>query len=221
MRCSPDAPSNHNNRFIPMTLRLICFIILLSGLTACIPLQPRPDNTRTYALGLPDSEQNSAATSPSKPSVAKSSVAKGYIVRPQFPVYMEGSHLKLISENREIVNLPNAHWAEQMEVGVARAMSVHIETLNGGLKSDFYPWLRAGDAAFTLQLDFNHLIATSDGRILIAANWRYKHGTGETKNGVFADNTIEWLPGDAQSMVDGINEALKRLAAEIVDSLKK
>lgn len=199
-----------------MPLRLICFIILLSGLTACIPLQPRPDNTRTYALGLPDSEQNSAATSP-----AKSSVAKGYIARPQFPVYMEGSHLKLISENREIVNVPNAHWAESMEVGVARAMSFHIETLNSDLKSDFYPWVDAGDAAFTLKLDFNHLIATSDGRILIAANWKYKHGTGETKNGVFADNTIEWLPGDAQSMVDGINEALKRLAAEIVDSLKK
>ena len=194
-----------------MPLRFIYLIILLPGLTSCISLKPTPDNTKTYALGLPDSAQNSPAVF----------TEKGYIARPQFPVYMEGSSLKLISEDREIVSLPNTRWAEPIEMGVARAMSFHIETLSGGLKSDFYPWVRTNDAKFTLQLSFNHLIATSDGRILIAANWKYKTAAGETEAGIFANNAIKWTPDDAQSMVDGINSTLKLLAAEIVESLKK
>lgn len=194
-----------------MLLRLTCSIILLFGLTSCIGLKPKPDNTKTYALGLSEPVQSSSVLS----------TARGFIARPQLPVYMEGSGLKLISDDREIVNLPSAQWAESMDMGVARAMSYYIETLSGGLKSDFYPWIRTSDAAFTLKLNFHYLIATSDGHILIAANWKYEHTTGETETGVFANNTLEWSPGDAQSMVDGINAALKLLATEIVDSLKK
>ena len=194
-----------------MPLRFTCLIILLFGLTSCIGLKPRPDETKTYALGLPEPIQSSSAIS----------TAKGYIARPQLPVYMEGSQLKLISNDREIVNLPDARWAESMDVGVARTMSYYIETLSGGLKSDFYPWVCTVEAAFTLQLNFQYLIATSDGRILVAASWKYEHIAGETKTGIFSNNTIEWLPGDAQSMVDGINAALKLLATEIADSLKK
>ena len=108
-----------------------------------------------------------------------------------------------------------------MDVGAARAISHYIEALSGGLKSDYYPWTDANDAAFKVQLNFNHLIATSDGRILVSANWKYKHKAGKTKTGVFASNAIEWSPGDVKSMVDGINNALKLLAAEIVDSLEK
>ena len=64
-------------------------------------------------------------------------------------------------------------------------------------------------------------VETNDGRILIAVDWKYEHVAGETETGVFANSTIKWSPGDAQSAVDGINEALKLLAAEIVTSLKK
>ena len=190
-----------------MQLRVTCLIILLFGLTSCIGLKPGPDNTKTYALGLSEVVQSSSATA----------TARGYIARPQLPVYMEGLGLKLISDDREIVNLPQARWAELMEMGVARAMSYYIQTLSGGLKSDFYPWVRTDDAAFVVQLNFHYLIATSDGRILIAADWKYEHTAGETETGVFANNTIEWSPGDAQSMVDGINAALKLLATEMVE----
>lgn len=211
MRCLPDDLKNHNKPSHIMPLRFTCLIILLFGLTSCIGLKPKPDKTKTYALGLSESVQSSSAPS----------TARGYIARPQLPVYMEGSRLKLISGDREIVNLPGARWAESMDEGVARAMSYYIETLSGGLKSDFYPWIRTNDAAFTLKLNFHYLIATSDGRILIAANWKYEHTAGEAKTGVFANNTLEWSPGDAQSMVEGINAALKLLATEIVNSLKK
>ena len=195
-----------------MLLRFICLIILISGPTACIDLKPRPDTTKLYALGLSDPVQNSPTSA---------STAHGYIARPQLPVYMEGSNLKLISGDREIVNVSGARWAESMDMGVARSMSYFIENWNNDLKSDFYPWIRNENEAFVLQLNFNHLIATSDGRILLGANWKYEDATGATETGVFSNNTIEWSPGNIQSMVTGINTALNLLAKEIVDSLKK
>ncbi len=194
-----------------LSSHIIFFTLALFGLTACIGLKPTPDKTKMYALGLTEPVQNSS----NDPAIV------GYIARPQLPVYMEGHGLKFISNDREIADLPAARWAEPIDVGVARAVSCYIEALGDGFKSDFYPWTCTNDEAFKLQLDFNHLIATSDGRILIAANWQYKHGADKTETGVFANNTIEWSPGDAQSMVEGINEALKLLAAEIVHYLKK
>ena len=194
-----------------MPTRLIFLTILLLGLTSCIGLKPKSDNTKTYVLGLSDPVQSSFANIPG---------AKGYIARPQFPVYMEGLKLKKISEEREIVDLPNARWAEPVEMGVARTISHYIERLSGGLSSDFYPWVRVDNAAFTLQLNFHHLIATHDGRILISADWECNYAGGKTETGFFANNTMEWS-GNAQSMVDGINAGLEMLAAEIVDSLKK
>ena len=194
-----------------MLLRYLFLTLMLWGFTSCISLKPKPDKTKTYALGLSDPIQDRSTNF----------IAKGYIARPQLPVYMEGYRLKLISDDREIIDVPNARWAEPIDMGVARAISYYIEALSDGLKSDFYPWTDANDAAFKVQLDFNHLIATSDGRILISANWEYKYGVDEIETGVFANSTIKWSPGDAQSAVYGINEALKLLAAEIVTSLKK
>ena len=210
MHCLQEDLKNHSKTSIHMPIRFIFLTILLFGFTSCIGLKPKPDNIKTYALGLPDPIRNS-------PDIP---VTKGYIARPQLPVYMEGLRLKHISEEREIVDIPKARWAEPVEMGVARAVSYYIETLSSGLKSDFYPWIRADDTAFTLELNFHHLIATNDGRILISVDWKCNYAGGKTETGFFANNTLEWSD-DAQSMVDGINAALEMLAAEIVDSLKK
>jgi uncharacterized lipoprotein YmbA len=209
MHCLQEDLKNHNRR-IHMPLRFISLTVLLFGLTSCIGLKPKPDNTKIYALGLSDPAQSSSDMP----------IVKGYIARPQLPVYMEGYGLKNISDEREIVDISDARWAESVDIGVARAMSYYIETLSGGLKSDFYPWVRTDDAIFILQLNFHHLIATNDGRILISVNWECNYAGGETETGFFANNTLEWS-GDAQSMVDGTNTALELLAAEIVDALKK
>ena len=193
-----------------MPHRFILPAILAATLTSCIGLKPGVDTTKTYALGLPNPAQSSSATT----------TARGYLARPQFPVYMEGNALKFLSGNGEIVTLPEARWAEPMDVGVARAVSHFIESSNDDLKSDFYPWVRPDDATFILQLNFHQLIATNDGRILISANWECQYAGGKTETGFFTHNTLEWS-GDAQSMIDGINKALELLAAEIVVALKK
>jgi uncharacterized lipoprotein YmbA len=193
-----------------MVIRLIFLTIPLFVFTSCIGFRPGPDNTKTYALGLFASVQNSSDVSSTK----------GYIARPQFPVYMEGLKLKKISKEREIIDIPDARWAEPIEMGAARALSDYIETLSGGLKSDYYPWIHADDAAFTLRLNFHHLIASNDGRILVSVDWECNYAGGKKETGFFVDNTLEWA-GDAQSMVDGINVSLKLLAAEIVEALKK
>lgn len=180
-------------------------------MSACIGLKPKPDNTKTYALGLFEPTQVHSNT----PTIS------GYISRPQLPVYMEGSGLKIISEDGEITSLSEARWAEPMDVGIARTMNHYIEMLSSNLTSDFYPWTCKNGTAFKLQLDFDQLVATIDGRILISANWSYKYGDDQLKRGFFNDSTIEWSPGDAQSMISGVNQVLRLLAADIVKALEK
>jgi len=211
MHCLLADRMNHNKPNLLMLLRFTGLTIVLFWLTACIGLKPKPDTTKIYVLGLTEPIQNNLTVP----------VAKGYIARPQLPTYMEGYGLKFISDDSEIVDIPDARWAEPIDMGVARALGACIERLNGGLKSNFYPWTRPHDATFTLQVNFHRLIATGDGRILIAADWQYKHASGKTENGVFTNNTIKWSPENAQSMVVGINTALDMLSNAIVASLKK
>ena len=193
-----------------MLLRFITLTITTLGLTSCIGLNPSPDNTKMVALGLSDLAQT-RSTAP---------VAKGYIARPDFPVYMEGNRLKVLSKNGELLNLPDVRWAEPIDTGVARALSSYIGISSDGLESDFYPWVRTNDVKFVLKVRFHHLIATDNGHILASASWEYDRGTDKTQTGFFVNNTVSWSPGDAQSMVTGMNTVLKLLASEIVDTLK-
>jgi len=193
-----------------MLLRPILLTTLVSiMMTSCIGLKSKPDTTKTYALGLSDPVQDNSV------KTAK----RGYLARPQFPVYMEGNTLKMLSKDGEILALPNARWAEPIDTGIARTVSHFIALSNNDLKSDFYPWVRDENPAFTIKLSFHHLIATQDGRILISANWICNYADGEVKQGLFADDTIEWSPKDAQSMVNGINKALNLLAKDIASTL--
>lgn len=194
-----------------MRLLFIYLTVLFLGLTSCVSLKPKPDGTKTYALGL------------SKPVLNGLDVPikKGYVARPQLPAYMEGYKLKQISDEGEIVNIPDARWAEPLNIGVARAVSHYIEVLNSELKCDFYPWARPDDAAFTLKLNFHQLIATSDGRIFISVMWEYRNAADEkAESGFFVNQTQKWS-GDPRSMVGGVNAALELLVAEVFDTLKK
>ena len=134
---------------------------------------------------------------------------------------MEGSGLKILAKDGEITNFPEVRWAEPLDIGVARAISGYIEALDNKTKSDFYPWVHSENATFTLELSFKQLIATEDGRILLYADWEYKEDNKEVKVGFFASDTVTWSPSDAQSMVIGVNAALKMLAQEILTTMKK
>ncbi len=194
-----------------MLLRLIFLFILSVGLTACVNLKPRADATKTYVLGpmaLPVAD-------------ASQQIERGYIARPQLPVYMEGATLKVRSADGEIANLAGARWAEPLEVGVARALSHYIEVQSGGVKSGFYPWSQSKKAANTLYVKFYQLVATTDGRIQVSASWELQRASGQPLTGVFTTVDTEWIPGDAQSMVAGVNAAIEALAGQISSSLKK
>ena len=196
-----------------MQLRFIFLAIIASGLASCINLKPKPDNTKTFALGLSNLAE--------QPAGSNFNSIKGYIARPEFPVYMKGNEFKLLAEDGEILRLPNAYWAEPIDMGVARALGSYIETHNGSFRNDFYPWVRTDGTTFTLQVKFHQLIATDDGRILVSANWEYSYGADKTQTGFFENDMIEWSPGDPRSMVTGINKGLELLASEIVVALKK
>lgn len=194
-----------------MPLRVIILFIAACCLSACVNLKPREDRTKMYVLGPIDLPVSSSAQV----------VEQGYIARPQFPVYMEGSSLKVRSANGEINHLAGARWAEPLDVGVARALSHYIEAKSGGIKSGFYPWPQPSAVSNVLHVKFHQLIATADGRIQLSASWELKRATGAPQTGVFTAVDGTWTPGDAQSMVAGVNAALEALAWQIFDSLKK
>jgi uncharacterized lipoprotein YmbA len=194
-----------------MLFRLILLSVVSVGLTACVNLKLREDTTKTYVLGpmdLPVAE-------------ASQQVESAYIARPQLPVYMEGARFKVRSADGEISRLAGARWAEPLEVGVARALSHYIEVQSGGAKSGFYPWPQSNRSTSTLSVKFHQLVANADGRIQVSASWELKRATGGALTGVFTSVNAEWIPGDAQSMVAGVNAAMQALGEQISSSLKK
>ena len=197
-----------------MLLRFIFCAIITLAVTSCIGLKPKPDNTKTFALGISNLSQLQSSS--------VDSAIKGYIAQPEFPVYMEGNKIKILSKGGEILNLPGVRWAESIDMGSARALSHYIETLSDSfIKSSFYPWIQPDETAFIIRVKFHHLIATDDGHILVSANWECSYNNDETQTGSFVKNTIKWSPNNPQSMIAGINTALELIASEIVETLKK
>ncbi len=194
-----------------MLLRLITLFIVSSLLTGCVNLKPREDSTKEYVLGPID--VLALGTGPIE--------ERGYIARPQLPVYMEGSELKIRSADGEITSLPGVRWAEPLDVGVARALSHYFQAVSGGIKSSFYPWAKPGKAATTLQVTLHQMVATDDGHIYLSASWELKRPDTSVQTGAFSKVDVEWLPGDAGSMVAGLNAGLEALATEIFISVEK
>lgn len=192
-----------------MNVRVFISLLLCFGLSGCINLKPKADAAKSFVLG--------PVAASSRAEVA--AVGALYIARPERPTYLEGTHLLYLAESGEIKSLPNVRWAEPIEGGIARALSEYLQLDDATLDTHFYPWSKHSAAMPQLHLYLHQFIATEDGRILLSATWRVAAGSESTRSGAYTAPDLQWTPGDASSLVVGLNAALEGLAKEIKASL--
>ncbi len=192
-----------------MKIRALLLLILSCGLTACVNLKPTAHSVQRYVLG-----PVAAVT------VQASAGSDLYVARPDLPTYLEGNRMQYRGEGGELQSLYGARWGEPLQEGIARALSELVAQQSGGQGGGFYPWPKSSAQATVLRVQFYQFGATADGRIQLAANWQLE-GVGGlvTSQGAYIAEELTWTPGQAPSLVAGVNAALVVLAQEILAAL--
>ena len=188
-----------------MKIRALLLLILSCGLTACVNLKPTAHSVQRYVLG---------------PVVSAVPVGAGfdlYVARPDLPIYLEGNRMQYRGGDGELQSLSGARWGEPLQEGIARALSELVAQQRGGSGGGFYPWPQSSAQATVLRVQFCQFGATADGRVQLAANWQLEGAGGSvTSQGSYVSEELTWAPGEAPSLVAGLNAALAVLAQEIL-----
>jgi uncharacterized lipoprotein YmbA len=185
-----------------MKIRALLLLMLTCGLTACVSLKPTAHSVQRYVLG------------PVAAAAVQADTGSGfYVARPDLPTYLEGNRMQYRGEDGELQSLDGARWGEPLREGIARALAQQC----GGQGNGFYPWPQASAQAKTLRVQLHQFGATADGQVQLVAHWQLEGtGGGVTSQGSYVAEQLTWTPGQAPSLVAGLNAALAALAQEIL-----
>lgn len=193
-----------------MMIRCLLLLILSCGLTACVNLKPTPHSVKRYVLGP-------------LTAVAEQPASTGgdlYIARPELPSYLAGNRIQYRDAGGELQSLSAAHWGEPLKDGIPRALSELVARQGCDLRLRFYPWTKSSRPASVLRVQFHQFGATADGRVQVVASWQLEtNAGGVTQRGHYVAENLSWSPGQAASLVAGLNEGLALLAQQIVAAL--
>jgi len=203
------------NRFYSFASRYS--LLLLASLVCCfcigcVNLKPRADITQHYALG-------SDLAVLTVPPALRAAI---YIARPNLPSYSSDSHLQYRSANGEISQLNHARWIEAVDQGIARSMAEMMLGAAGPAGQQvigYYPWPQDKRSAVQLKVNFYRFGANANGAVEVSAHWEWLDVGGAVEyQGQFTAQGIEWQVGDAVSLVCGLNQALRALIVEVLQS---
>lgn len=194
---------------------IAAFILCLAGLllTACINLEPKPDDTRRFALG-PVSQVEMA------PSETTGEALPIYLMPPHLPTYLDRKELLYRTGSGEVVALPSARWAEPLVDGVARTFAHYLDLQPNIEIAGYYPWPQPSGSHARLTLKFAHLVATDDGLLQVAAHWTLRLPDGRRREGVLEGQDTHWQVGDAEGLVAAHNRVLAAFAASLGEKLE-
>jgi len=195
----------------PKYITILLLGLLCVTLSGCVNLSPTKTEMKLYALG------------PVEVSMADDAQGRDlrdlHIARPNLPVYLDGKRLQYRGIRGEIGELSGARWAEHLEEGVARSLAEYLIEEGATSATSFYPWPQRSRVGLTLRVYFNKLGAMKDGSIRMVASWDLQKGSVQQRSGVFESSDIKWEPGSADSLVAGLNTALREFADAIATGL--
>ena len=190
-----------------MKIRALFVLCCCTGLVACVNLKPTQHVVQRYVLGP-------AAATP----VSERSGGALYVARPELPSYLAGNQMQYRAAGGELQSLAGVRWGEPLQEGVARALSELIAAQDERSNIRFYPWPQTAAPVTTLRIQLHQFAATADGCVLLAAYWQLE---GEARaQGSYVAEGLRWTPGQAASLVAGLNAGLAGLAQEIAGQQK-
>ena len=182
-------------------------------LTACINLEPKPDNTRRFVLG-PVAQTAEVSNESSDDALSV------YVMPPHLPTYLGRQELLYRTAGGEVAIIPAARWAEPLIDGVARAFAHYLDRRSNIQVAGYYPWPQPSETHGLLSLRFSRFEATDGGLLQVAANWSLRMPDGSRREGMLRDGAIRWQVGDSESFVAAHNRALEALAVSLAEKLR-
>ena len=183
-----------------------CLLLTSLILGGCINLKPRTDDVKQYSLGRVNAVYPNLTGAPAI-----------HIERPSLPGYLDSNRLQYRKGDGEVCSISMARWAEPLSEGVARALGESIQ-LQGNIATA-YPWPQL-KGSHKLKVQFHQFSGSADGRIQVHATWQLTSTAGQfSVDSVFNASQLAWEPGDAVSLIEGLNAALLELSADISEKL--
>jgi uncharacterized lipoprotein YmbA len=178
-------------------------------LTACNVLQPVKDTSVTHLLDPMIGERTATASTPAiainRPSLP------GYLDRQQVVTRVGSGELKMSSEHL---------WAEPLDTGIARVMSMNLSRLTGSLNIQPIDNFVALEYTSLLELRISQF--ESDASVVLQCTWKLQPVRGLPVQARNFRTEVPFTPTtktDLSPRIAAMNEALARLSREIARKL--
>ena len=193
----------------------IAIILIFGGflLTACINLEPKPDNTGRFVLG-PVSQIAEASNESANDALPV------YLMPPHLPTYLGRKELLYRTAGGEVAAIPAARWAEPLVDGVARAFAHYLDRQSNIQVAGYYPWPQPSETHGRLTLRFSRFEALDSGLFQVAGNWSLRMPDGSRRVGILREEAIRWQMGNEESFLAAHNHALEALAASLAEEIR-
>jgi len=191
----------------PLRIALIGGVL---GWCGCFNLQPKSDPTRYYVL---ESLATFGAT-PTNPIAENLSLG---LVPLDLPGYLDTSRITVRKGSYETEYLEFHLWAENLQVGILRALRLNLASLLGTRNIYLQTWPRD-----SVQLEVHVILSrfefTESGQALLEADWHLTgpNGKGSKGSGLVREvREVGPLGDDLNPAVSALSELLGELSREI------
>ena len=186
---------------------LLCASLVLAG---CVNLKPTANTVDLFTLGPVES---------SKETLSKDGVELIYVAQPDIPSYLSGTRIYWRSLDGRLSSLTSARWAETLEDGLARTIAQYMSRSESVGNAAHYPWPYMSRSIPKLNVSFEEISAYADRSVRVVAHWQLNLEGQVVHSGTFSSLQEVWTVGDAASLVEAMNRALRELCLEIASEL--
>jgi len=191
-----------------MKFKISCLLTIPLLFTACVNLEPQPDDTLLIALG-----------SELTPSENVSKLTPLYVGRVQVPGFLDGNHIQYRSDDDVVRSFDEARWTENLSDALPRALAAHLQSGAGANVPAYYPWPNPKEVEQTLSVQFERFSGSDDGVFTLVARWQIESAGEAILEGRHVSEDIKWDGRNLDSYLAAMNAGLSGLAAEISTQL--
>ena len=186
-----------------MKYRSLLWLLLASGCTQLMPVRDRAVHHLLSPIA-PDRPMKANA-----PAIA--------VHRAALPAYLDTEQLVSRSENGLMVSDIDL-WAESINDGISRVIAVNLSRLTGSINIQPVQRFTTLDYTHLLELRISQFENNGAGEMVLSGVWKLQHVSGEeyAKNAFHILVPLPQHSSDSKNHINAMNEALLRLAREIM-----
>ncbi|ABC82908.1 PqiC family protein [Anaeromyxobacter dehalogenans] len=176
----------------------------LALLCGCVPLGPRPDRTRYYAL-------EARAAAPPAGAIPVGAVGLGPV---RLPAYLDRPELVTRGEGARVDVAGDERWAAPLDGLFVAALAEDLRAAVPAREVVAWPWRAGAAPEWAVSVDVLRFERAPDGTAVLEARWALRRGTEVVERGVTRTRERPRATGTAAS-VEALSDCVGGLASEI------